>query len=272
MRFASFATRSTTTSRRLARSLALLAAVAAIGSTAAQEGPRNLLALGVASVPEFEGSADRTAVPFLFGRIDLGSYGSLRLAGAGLQYNVLGDRGAWAFGPSLSYRPARDADVKDPVVQRLREIDATAEAGLFVEYGLRDVLGSGDRLGVGVDVKGNKGGQVGLNANYRAAKIGAFHFGADASVSFANDKYMETYFSVDADNALRSGLPQYSASGGAKSVSLGLTATYDLTREWVLLGRVGFSRLLGDARDSPIVRLRGDENAVLAGVAVGYRF
>ncbi len=239
---------------------------------AAQQGPRNLLALGAIAVPDFEGSADKAAAPLLLGRLDLGSYGSLRLAGAGLQYNLLGPKNEWAFGPVLSFRAARDADVDDAVVQRLREVDAATEFGFFVEYGLADTFSNGDRLAFGLEAKGGKGSQFSLGLSYQVAKLAGLQFGFDARAVFANDRYMDTYFSVDSDNSQRSGLPGYTAGSGLKSISLGVNASYDLSSEWTLIGRVGFSRLMGDARDSPIVQLRGDANAVSAGLAVGYRF
>lgn len=230
------------------------------------------IALGAISVPEFEGSSDQSTAPLLAGRIDLGAYGSLRIAGLTVQHNLMGDRSAWAFGPLVSFRPKRDSGVEDEVVRTLREVDGASEFGVFVEYGFRDALAAGDRLALGVEAKGGKGSQFSLTASYLAARQGAFQFGADVRAVYANDRYMDSYFSVDADNSARSGLPVYTATSGAKNVGFGITGTYDITSDWLLLGRIGVSRLLGDARDSPIVKLRGDASAATVGLAVGYRF
>lgn len=258
--------------RAMAHVLGLTLIAGATASASAQETQPNLIALGAISVPEFEGSEDKVAAPLLIGRLDLGTYGSLRLTGLSLQYNVLGDRSDWALGPVVSFRAARDAGVKDEVVQRLREVDAAAEFGVFVEYGLRDTLARGDRVAFGVEAKGGKGSQLSLTASYQGAKQGAFQFGVDGRATFANDKYMDTYFSIDADNSARSGLEPFTATSGIKSMSLGFTGSYDVTRDWTVMGRLGFSRLLGDAKDSPIVQVRGNPNAVSAGLALGYRF
>jgi outer membrane scaffolding protein for murein synthesis (MipA/OmpV family) len=252
--------------------LALVLLGLALTPAAAQEGPRNLLALGAIAVPEFEGSADKVTAPLLLGRLDLGSFGRLRLAGVGLQLDLLGPKSPWAFGPVLSFRPARDGDVDDTVVRRLREVDAATEFGVFVEYGLADTFSKGDRLAFGVEAKGGRGSQLSLGLSYQAAALAGLRLGFDVRTVFANTRYMDTYFSVDADNSVRSGLPRYAASGGLKNISLGVNASVDLTGSWMLIGRVGFLRLMGDARDSPIVQLRGDPNAVSAGLAVGYRF
>lgn len=261
-----------TPSAAFARRLAPALLAAACSASLAQQSPRNLLALGVISVPEFEGAADASAAPLLLGRLDLGRYGSLRLAGAGLQYNVLEDQGSWALGPVLSFRAARDADVEDEVVRRLREVDSAAEFGIFVEYGLRDLFGQGDRMALGLEAKGGKGSQLALTASYLAARQVGFQWGMDVRTVFANDEYMDRYFSVDADNSTRSGLAPYTAGSGIKNFGFGLTASYDLAPQWTVIGRVGVTRLLGDARDSPIVQLRGDATATSVGLAVGYRF
>jgi outer membrane protein len=123
-----------------------------------------------------------------------------------------------------------------------------------------------------VETKGGNGSQLTWGANYQWAKMGAFQGGVDLRMTFANDKHMATYFSVDADNSTRSGLPTYTASSGLKSTAVGFTGTYDLSRQWTLIGRLSLSRLAGDAKESPVVRLRGDANATSVGLAAGYRF
>jgi outer membrane scaffolding protein for murein synthesis (MipA/OmpV family) len=154
----------------------------------------------------------------------------------------------------------------------LRKVDGTVEAGAFVEYRLTDTLMRGDRLSVGLDVKGGEGNQITWGVLYQGAKAGNFQYGVDLRMTYANDKHMATYFSVDADNSARSGLPTYTASAGLKSTTLGFTGSYDLSPQWTLIARLGFTRLAADAADSPIVRLRGDANSTAVGLAVGYRF
>jgi outer membrane scaffolding protein for murein synthesis (MipA/OmpV family) len=249
-----------------------LALACVAGTAAAEEQPRSLLGLGAASIPEFEGSADEQVLPFVVGRVDLERYGSLRFAGVTVQYNLMGSDSPWAFGPVVSAIMARDEDVEDPVVRRLRKIDSTAEVGFFVEYGFADTLMEGDRLNVDVEARAGEGNQFSWGIAYQATKVGAFQYGVDLRATYANDKYMDTFFSVDADNNRRSGLPIYKAEAALKSASIGLTGTYDLTPRWALIGRLGVSRLNGDASDSPIVRLRGDSNSAEIGIAIGYRF
>jgi outer membrane protein len=250
--------------------LTLLAALLCSPALHAQQ--RNFLALGAISVPEFEGSADKTVAPFLVGQFDYGRSGSLRLTGLGLQYNFMDEKSPWAFGPLLSSRLKRDSDVTDEVVKKLREVEGVMEFGAFVEYRFANSFSSGDGFSVGLEAKRGKGSQAALFLNYRAPKTGDFQFSADARVVFANDEYMDTYFSIDAENRTRSGLPLYTAASGAKNASMGVTGIYGINRDWFLVGRIGVSKLLGDAKDSPIVQLRGDSSAASVGFAVGYRF
>ena len=252
--------------------VASVALACAAQTVSAQEPPRNLVSLGAISLPEFEGSADQALRPFALARVDFGRYGSLRVAGQTVLYNVLAENSRWSFGPVLSMRAARDDSVEDPVVRLLRKVDGTVEAGAFVEYRLTDTLMRGDRLSVGLDVKGGEGNQVTWGVLYQGAKAGNFQYGVDLRMTYANDKHMATYFSVDADNSARSGLPTYTASAGLKSTTLGFTSSYDLSPQWTLIARLGFTRLAADAADSPIVRLRGDANSTAVGLAVGYRF
>lgn len=81
--------------------------------------PPDFLALGVAFVPEFEGASERGALPALIGRVTVGAT-TLRLLGNSVQWNLLPANSTWAAGPVLSLRSARDEDVDDAVVKRLR--------------------------------------------------------------------------------------------------------------------------------------------------------
>ena len=53
--------------------------------------------------------------------------------------------------------------------------------------------------------------------------------------------------------------------------------TFDLDRNalnggWTLFGVGGYSRLLGDAADTPYTALRGSPNQFITGLGVGYSF
>ena len=123
----------------------------------AKQAPPNFLALGVALVPEFEGSSDRSAVPALIGRLVIGST-TLRLLGNSAQWSLLPANSPWALGPALSLRSSRDEDVEDALIKRLRPIDATVGAGVFAEYSWSSLVNPSDNFTAGFELLGGKAG------------------------------------------------------------------------------------------------------------------
>ena len=83
---------------------------------------------------------------------------------------------------------------------------------------------------------------------------------------------MDTYFGVIWGDSVRSGLPRNSADSGFKDIGISLTGNYKFNKSWGLLGSVGYTRMLGDAEDSPLVNDVGDESQLKAVVAVTYTF
>jgi MipA family protein len=76
---------------------------------------------------------------------------------------------------------------------------------------------------------------------------------ADVWADAANNTYMDTYFGVTRAQSLRSGLRTYDPGAGFKSVSAKLGTEVVLTPDWTLDASVGYSRLIGDAADSPLI-------------------
>lgn len=238
----------------------------------AKQAPPDFLALGVALVPEFEGSSDRSAVPALIGRLAIGST-TLRLLGNSAQWNLLPASSPWALGPVLSLRSSRDEDVEDAVVKRLRPIDATAGAGAFAEHRWSGLVDPSDSLTAGFELLGGKSGahaQVSLGYQWQAAP--GLRINTGTHVGVASAKYQQTNFDVDADNVARSGLPRYAGESGVDEVGLAVGASYEVSRDWLLIGRLQVARLVGDAGDSPIVKLRGNRNQSTFVLAIGRSF
>jgi outer membrane protein len=90
------------------------------------------------------------------------------------------------------------------------------------------------------------------------------------SFTYGSGDYMSTYFDVTAADATRSGLTQFSADSGIRDVRIAPMLVYSLSQSWHVAGGFIYSRLLGDAADSPIVDDRGDENQFFAGLGIVY--
>ena len=90
-----------------------------------------------------------------------------------------------------------------------------------------------------------------------------------ASATWADDNYMESYFGVNTVQSSASGYARYNPESGFKSVDFEAGVIYLFAENWAVNAQVGYSRLLGDAKDSPIVRDGGRFSGELF---LSYRF
>lgn len=234
------------------------------------------LTLGGAMVPDYEGSDDYQPAPFAAGKLAYDGY-YIEARGSKLRANVM-PAGMLPFGlelgPSLAYRFGRD-DVKNDAVDALRDIDGTVAAGGFAKIYTKAVLDESDQLGFDVEILSGVGSDrdgtiITFGPSYSFSPWDSLRLGFNATATYANDRYNETYFGIDADNALRSGLATYDADGGIKDLGLSINATYILTEHWAITGNAKITQLVGDAADSPIVDDAG--SATQGVVAVGFVF
>jgi outer membrane protein len=235
---------------------------------------RNYVALTVGIVPDYMGSDNYTAGLAPAGLWKLGSSERfVRLVVTELRLNVLDSRG-WQLGPVVNYRLARD-DVDDDAVDRMRDIDGTFEAGVFVG---RTWIGRKDprhRLSTSVqflhDVGDEHGGYlVSASARYFRPVARPLTLSIGTTLTYGSAGYTQTYFGVDSNDAALSGLSQFSAGGGLRDVRVPVMAIYSFGPSWHLAGGLIYSRLLGDASDSPIVDKRGSSDQLFAGLGLAY--
>lgn len=229
---------------------------------------------GVGVAPDFEGSSDYDLVPFIFG--DVNALGvRLEIQGLGARLSFRPDR-PFQFGPVFSYRPGRE-DVSNDVVDRLEDIDDSFEAGGFVSYEFTELFRPTDSFALSAEVladlgSGHEGWTASFGAGYGTSLGDRWRAGVDAGVTWASDDYMQTYFGVDRANSVRSGLPVFDAEAGIKDVGVGATLTYILSERWSVSGRASYTRLLGDAADSPIVEQEGSPDQFFGGLGLTFRY
>ena len=115
--------------------------------------------------------------------------------------------------------------------------------GTTVDLGVKAFLPVSLFLGQGMPERGDDTGG-------KAPRVPAISLGL--STQWADKDYMQSYFGVSSTQAVASGKPVHKASAGFKSVSVE-TGLYVPIGEHLMLGSmVSYSRLLGDAADSPI--------------------
>ncbi len=224
------------------------------------------IGLGAGIVPDYEGSNDYQVVPSLYARIHWKSGYSVELEGLTLRANLLLND-MWNFGPLIRYRMGRE-DVEDSSVDRMRDIDDSLEVGAFVKL---VVDNWNARLDAVKDIAdGHDGYLIGIHTSYTLLRDSVWRVSVGASATYADDNYMDTYFSVDENNSARSGLNTYEAEAGLKDIGATLSANYTISKNWGVMGIMGYKRLLGDAEDSPIVDKEGSPDQLIGSLAVTY--
>jgi len=92
------------------------------------------------------------------------------------------------------------------------------------------------------------------------------------NATYASGAFQRTFFGVDAAGAAASGLPQFDAEGGIRDVGATAVVTYRFTEKWGVNSVASYSRLIGDAADSPVVTQEGSPDQLFFGLNVSYRF
>ena len=241
------------------------------------------IAGGVGYVPDYEGSDDYRIIPAvaLRGRVSGISFYT-RATYLYVDFVGRGDGPVELdVGPIAGVRLNRTGKVKDDFVDDLPELDTAIEVGGFVGATYHGLTNPYDSLSFRVDVVKDVGGAhkstlVTPTIDFGTPLSRSFYVGASVSAEWAGGGYADYYYSIDAADALDSGLPVYDADGGFKSWRLGLLGNYalsgDLTRGWSIFAAGSYSKLAGDFKDSPIVDLRGSSSQWFGALGVAFTF
>ena len=257
----------------------------------AQVEDSNVLTVGVgaAVIPSYEGSDDYRVIPVPQFRGKVSDF-AFWTRGPSLYIDAIPNRGDgidFQLGPVAGVRFDRTSrkSIKDAAVRALGERDVAVELGGFVGIGKTGVLTSdydnlSARVAITKDVAGAHDSYVITPAIEYFAPLSTRSFvGLGVSADYVGKKYGRYYYDVDAAGALASGLPAYSKAGegsGFKKVGVnltgGLSLSGDLRKGWALFALGGYSRMLGDYADSPVVSIAGSKNQWIGAVGVGYTF
>ena len=238
---------------------------------------------GAAMIPDYEGSDDYRLIPAaaVRGRV---SGISFFTRGTFLYVDVIarGDSNIqFDAGPILGFRLNRTGKVKDDAVDALPELDKAVELGGFVGMTVHGLTNPYDALSFRLDVVKDVAGAHGSTIVSPAIDFGTplsrtFYVGASLSADWVGDDYADYYYSIDADDALASGLNPFEADGGFKGWKAGLLAnqslTGDLTDGLSLFATGSYGRLSGDFKRSPIVDDRGSASQWLGALGLAYTF
>lgn len=221
-----------------------------------------IVGAGAVFKPKYEGSDEFKISPIPF--VSATFFDRLTIDPTGLDLKAY-QHGPLKFDVNLGYDTGRSADDAD-TLRGMGDIDFGVNVGgkATVSYGPVDFFAS-----VAKTLGGSDGLLGTVGAKVTAPVTEHLILGAEASATFADKNYMESYFGVDMGQSRDSGYHEYKAGAGAKSVDFGVSATYLINKNWVVRGEQKVGILLGDAADSPIVRDKAQPSTMLM---LGYRF
>ncbi|MFK5895290.1 MAG: MipA/OmpV family protein [Pseudomonadota bacterium] len=245
--------------------------VLSISTSALAESDSNSLTVlsgGFAYVSEFQGSDDYVWIPIPVYSIYWDDGSSLEIGGLSANWNISKDK-KYSYGLQGSIVFGR-SDVSDPVIKRMKPLDDTINFGPYGAVKLQDWT---FELGITADIGGANDGILSkLSAGTTLYKQGENNLQLTFKADYANQAYMQTYFSVNLLNSIRTGLPLYRAEAGFLSSGLSFSYTHQLSSHWNLYVSQDFSRLSTNAADSPIVSQRGNKNQYITFVLFSYLF
>jgi len=181
------------------------------------------------------------------------------------------DIGGVEIGPVVGLRGGRTA-FDDSELQGLHAVQWNLDAGVFVQYWPIE-----DRLRVRAETRQALWGGHGLLADLYLdwfQPLGdRWLLSAGPRLSLANATYMRNNFGVSAEEAANNGhVEAFDANGGLKSIGFTVAATYMLSPAWSVQIYDKYSRLVGDAADSPITSRLGSADQNVIGIALNRSF
>lgn len=245
-----------------------VAALAAPGSAAAQDRPPAdwsfSLGAGAMYGPDYEGSDDYEVMPLPF--VEVSWRDRVRLTtkgGPGIFATPFAVDGL-RVDLGIRYEFGRDQDDND-ALKGLGDLDVGAVAVAWFGYEFGPVTIA---LEVARDVSGDRDGLTATAEAEYAIELfdERARFSVTPHITLADDEYMGTTFGITAAQAARSArrYARYDAGGGLKDAGVSVGLGYTVTDSMYALGRIGYSRLLGDAADSPLVDGEGSAGQLSA--------
>jgi len=210
--------------------------------------------VAVSVSPEYEGSDEYsvTAIPLIFP-----SFGSatkfIDVRGADNVRLKLFNTEQFEIGPLAGYKFDREEEDGSKLAG-LGDVDGGLVLGGFARVALLPSLYAGISYHRTV-TGGVDGGQLRFGLEYEAQATQKVSIFARTGATYADDAYMDAYFGVTSSQSARStaGLQAYDADAGIKDVYVNAGAKIQLSDRWSMNVKGGYSRLIGDAADSPVI-------------------
>jgi outer membrane scaffolding protein for murein synthesis (MipA/OmpV family) len=174
--------------------------------------------------------------------------------GEGIGVNIAQGRN-WRVGVAGTYDLGRRGHDDPEHLNGLGDINPAPEVKLFADYVVSDQF----PLVLRGDVRRNIGGSNGWIGDLGAymplpGSNKEFFWFAGPSLTFADSRYMNSWFGVNENQSMQSGYPQYDASAGLKAVGFGVSVVWFFQKHWFFTADGAVEQLVGSAKNSPITQ------------------
>jgi MipA family protein len=220
--------------------------------------------------PDYEGSNDYTFSPIPMVSASYKNYVFVNGPSARVNFlGLLGDDFPVMAGVSAGLGGGRKHSA-NKALDNLGDIDSGLDVGGFV----------GSQLGpiqLGMELSKEVGDKRdGMYANFTLGymqPIGdQFAVNLGVSAGWADQNWMQEYYGVTSAQSVASGYTKYDGKAGFKSVGIMAGADYMITEHITLGLNVGYTKLLDNAANSPIVKDQGSSNQYTGSLTASYRF
>ncbi len=248
------------------------------------------IGVGAGLIPTYAGSNDYFVFPLPLVTGRLAGVG-FRPSGAGMNFDLLSPQPSilqpsnapqFSLGPSFRVRVERSVNSRDPVVEAAGRLETALELGLVAGVTLPGVLHPNDSLTIVAairrDVLGAHAGQV---IEPTVAYLTPLGLGVlvqwSTALEIVDDRFARYYQGVTQAQSIASGLPVFTARGGANRLGTAVTLAADLDGNALnggfnIFALGGYARMLGDGAATPFTRLRGRPDQFQLGLGLGYTF
>lgn len=201
--------------------------------------------VGAAVRPEYQGSDDYEIQPVPIFDIRYGRF--FAITGEGIGFNVI-ETPTFTAGASVDWMQGYDGG---DVARGVHDVDDEMGGRLFMAAQLNGAAVSIAATQAVTDT--DRGLLLNADIAYPIEATDRLTIAPSLGITWANEKYMDGYFGINASESAASGLSQYEPADGFKDVSFRISVGYRLTDSISANGSVGVTHLLGEAADSPIV-------------------
>lgn len=242
---------------------------------------------GAVLMPSYDGSDDYVVTPFPAVQGNLAGVRIMpRAGGVALDFIPDGHEGLnFNLGVAAKLNRNRASRITDAVVRQYGKLDTGIEVGPSVGVSYSGLLNPYDSLSFTTDILWDvAGASEGMTINPSLTYFTPVSRGAAVGLSLnarrVDDDYAAYYYSVPVAPAsvpVADRLPVYNARGGFDKLGATLLVGVDFDGDLTNGGLAGFlvggwSKMTGDAADTPFTSIRGSASQWLVGVGLGYTF